>query len=148
LIKRSDLLDFMRQEKHAVQATSASAGPQAAVVGIVVSDAFEIFFDTLDTTRKARNLRLDPKVAFVVGGTGQNAERTVQYQGLVDEPTGADLTRLKQLYFSRFPDGPGRESWEGITYFRARPTWLRYSDYTKAPPLIVEFSAPDLANLR
>lgn len=147
-MKRSDLLDFMRQEKYAVQATSASAGLQAAVVGIVVSDGFEIFFDTLDTTRKARNLRLDPRVAFVVGGTGPKAERTVQYQGLVDEPTGADLTRLKQLYFSRFPDGPSRESWEGITYFRARPTWLRYSDYTKAPPLIVEFSAPDLANLR
>jgi hypothetical protein len=146
-MKRSDLLDFMRHERHAVQATSASAGLQAAVVGIVVSDAFEIFFDTLDTTRKARNLRVDPKVAFVVGGTGPKDERTVQYQGLVDEPTGADLTRLKQLYFSRFPDGPSRESWEGITYFRARPTWLRYSDYTRAPPLIVEFSAPDLANL-
>ena len=147
-MKRSDLLDFMRQEKHAVQATSAAAGPQAAVVGIVVSDVFEIFFDTLDTTRKARNLRVDPRVAFVVGATGPKDERTVQYQGLVDEPTGADLDRLKHLYFSRFPDGPSRESWEGITYFRARPTWLRYSDYTKAPPLIVEFTAPDLANLR
>jgi hypothetical protein len=146
-MKRTDLLDFMRQEKHAVEASSASAGPQAAVVGIVVSDGFEIFFDTLETTRKARNLRLDARVAFVVGGTGQEAARTVQYQGLVDEPVGADLTRLKQLYFSRFPDGPSRESWEGITYFRARPTWLRYSDYTKAPPLIVEFSASDLANL-
>ena len=144
---RSDLLDFMRQEKYAVQATSASAGLQAAVVGIVVSDAFEIFFDTLDTTRKARNLRLDTRIAFVVGGTGPNDERTIQYQGLVDEPTGADLTRLKQLYFSRFPDGPGRESWEGITYFRARPTWLRFSDYSKEPTLIVEFSASDLANL-
>jgi hypothetical protein len=144
---RSDLLDFMRQEKYAVQATSASAGLQAAVVGIVVSDAFEIFFDTLDTTRKARNLRLDPRIAFVVGGTGSKDERTVQCHGLVDEPTGADLTRLKQLYFSRFPDGPGRESWEGITYFRARPTWLRFSDYSREPPLIVEFSASDLANL-
>jgi hypothetical protein len=147
MMKRSDLLDFMRQEKHAVQATSASAGLQAAVVGIVVSDAFEIFFDTLDTSRKARNLRLDPRIAFVVGGTGPKDQRTVQYQGLVDEPTGADLNRLKQLYFSRFPDGPGRESWEGITYFRARPTWLRFSDYTKEPTLIVEFSASELANL-
>jgi uncharacterized protein YhbP (UPF0306 family) len=144
---RSDLLDFMRQEKHVVQATGNSAGPQAAVVGIVVSDAFEIVFDTLDTTRKARNLRLDPRIAFVVGGTGPKDERTVQYQGLVDEPTGAELTRLKQLYFSRFPDGPSRESWDGITYFRARPTWLRFSDYSKEPALIVEFSASDLANL-
>ena len=147
-MKRSDLLDFMRGEKYAVEASSASDGPQAAVVGIAVGDDFEIFFDTVGTTRKALNLRGDPRVAFVVGGTGATDQRTVQYAGVADEPTGVELTRLKRIYFARFPDGPERETWAGITYFRVRPTWLRFSDCSQDPPVIREFTHADLASLR
>ena len=41
-----------------------------------------------------------------------------------------------------------RESWEGITYFCVRPTWLRWSDFKQNPPLIVELTAEQLAALR
>ena len=65
---RDELLAFMRQERYAVQASVSPAGhPQAAIVGVVVSDRFEVFFDTLDTSRKAANLRRNPSVAFVIG---------------------------------------------------------------------------------
>ncbi len=146
-MKRDDLLQQMRSNKHAVEASTGLDGPQAAVVGIVVSDTFEIFFDTLGTTRKAENLRRDPRAAFVVGGTGDNDVRTIQVAGIADEPAGDELARLKALYFARFPDGPSREAWPGITYFRVRPTWLRYSDFSQDPPLIVELSDADLAAL-
>jgi hypothetical protein len=53
----------------------------------------------------------------------------VQYEGIADEPAGADLQRLKDLYFEAFPEGRGRQGWPGITYIRARPIWLRYSDF-------------------
>jgi hypothetical protein len=63
---RSELLQFMRGHLLAVQTSvSPSAAPQAAVVGIVVTDDFEIFFDTLEVTRKMHNLRLNPKIAFI-----------------------------------------------------------------------------------
>ena len=55
------------------------------------------------------------------------------------EPTGAELERLRELYFESFPDGRERQSWRGITYIRARPTWIRYSDFTTDPPAIIEF---------
>jgi hypothetical protein len=45
------------------------------------------------------------------------------------EPAGAELARLKEIYFARFADGPARRKWAGITYIRVRPRWLRYSDY-------------------
>jgi Pyridoxamine 5'-phosphate oxidase len=137
---RGELLQFMRSHLLGVQASVApSAAPQAAVVGMVVSDQFEIFFDTLATTRKVQNLRRSPKIAFVIGGLVKGDERTVQYEGIADEPGGAELERLKQLYFASFPDGPGRQSWPGLTYVRARPVWIRYSDYNKSPPEIIEF---------
>ncbi len=65
----AELLDFMRHHSLAVQASvSGTAAPQAAVVGFVVTDRFELFFDALETTRKVWNLRRIPKIAFVIGG--------------------------------------------------------------------------------
>jgi Pyridoxamine 5'-phosphate oxidase len=141
----SELLQFLRGHSLAVQASvSRSAAPQAAVVGIIVTDDFEVFFDTLDFARKMHNLRRNPHIAFVIGGLAAGDERTVQYEGVADEPVGADLERLKQLYFIRFPDGRQRQTWPGLVYVRARPTWIRYSDYNRTPPEIIEFGSDDL----
>ena len=139
------LLDFLRQHRLAVEASvSAQEWAQAAVVGIAVTDRFEIVFDTLASSRKAVNLRWNPKLAFVIGGLIAGDERTVQYEGIADEPTGVELERIKQAYYSVYPDGRDRLSWPGIMYVRVRPTWLRYNDYNIDPPQIVEFSAEQL----
>ena len=139
------LLQFLRSHKYAVESSvSPSGAPQAAVVGIAVTDGFEIVFDTLATTRKTQNLRRHPRVAFVIGGTQDGDERTVQYEGVVDEPAGAERERLVAVYLDRFPDGRARQQWPGLIYVRARPTWIRYSDYGADPPVIVEFTGSDL----
>jgi general stress protein 26 len=138
---RADVLAFMRGHSLAVQASvSPSNSPQAAVVGFIVTDDFEIFFDTLDSTRKIFNLRENPRVAFVIGGLADGDERTVQYEGLADQPKGVELERLKERYFLRFPDGRDRLSWPGLTYVRARPRWIRFSNFSQSPPEIAEFS--------
>ena len=140
-IDRTGILEFIRAQSLAVQATASLDGaPQAAVVGFAASDEFELVFDTLASTRKARNLRANARVAFVIGGLTAGDERTVQYEGVADEPRGADLAPLQALYFARFPDGPARASWPGITYVRVRPRWIRYSDYNRSPPEIVELT--------
>ncbi|MES1185035.1 MAG: pyridoxamine 5'-phosphate oxidase family protein [Myxococcales bacterium] len=124
---RAELLSFIRRHRYAVQASTAGDGaPQAAVVGIAVTDELELVFDTLGTTRKAQNLRHNPRIALVVGW---DDEQTVQLEGVADEPTGAELERVKQAYFDAFPDGPEREQWPGITYVRVRLAWARYSDF-------------------
>jgi general stress protein 26 len=123
----AELLSFLRRHRYAVQASSAADGaPQAAVIGIAVSDELEIVFDTLATSRKAQHLRRDPRIALVVGW---DEEQTAQLEGRVDEPGGDELRRLKAVYFERFPDGPEREQWPDITYFRVRVSWARYSDF-------------------
>lgn len=144
-MKRAELLAFLRTHKLAVQASvSARSAPQAAVVGIAVTDDLEIVFDTLDTTRKHRNLAKNRRIAFVIGGLTPGDERTVQYEGVADLPRGAELARLKRAYFEVYPDGRDREKWPGISYVRARPRWIRYSDFDKNPPEIVELDAPAL----
>jgi general stress protein 26 len=124
---RLELLSFLRRQRLCVQSSVTGAGaPQAAVVGYAVSDDLEIVFDTLGSTRKAHNLRRDPRSALVIGW---NDDQTVQIEGLADEPVDEDLARLKQIYFAVFPDGVERQTWPGITYFRIRPHWARYSDF-------------------
>ncbi len=141
----AELLIFMREHSLAVQASVSTFGSaQAAAVGIVVTDDFEVFFDTVDESRKVENLRRNPSIAFVIGGTAAGDERTLQYEGVADEPTGAELERLKELYFESFPDGRERQSWPGIAYICARPTWIRYSDFNSDPPEIIEFDRAEL----
>ena len=144
---RADLLAFLRTNRYAVQAsTGPAAGIQAAVVGIAVLDTFEIVFDTLADSRKARNLEENRRIAFVIGGL-QGEEQTVQYEGDADRPAGAELEALREQYFRVFPDGRERLSWRGLIHVRVRPRWLRYSDFSSDPPVIVELTAIDLARL-
>ena len=145
---RAELLAFMRRHSLAIQTSvSATGAPQAAVVGIVVTDDFEIVFDSEATTRKVQNLRQNPRTALIIGGLKRGDERSLQYEGLADEPDGVELERLKESYFAVFPEGRERESWPDLVYVRVRPTWIRYSDYNQAPPEIVEVDRDELAEL-
>ena len=139
------LLTFLRQHRLAVEASvSPSCGAQAAVVGIAVTDRFEVVFDTLESTRKAENLRRNPKLALVIGGVIEGDERTAQYEGIADEPSGMELERIKQAYYGVYPEGPTRLSWPGLMYVRVRPMWIRYCDYNVDPPHVEEFTAEQL----
>jgi hypothetical protein len=118
-----------------VSSLAADGAPQSAVVGIATSEAGEIVFDTLGSSRKARNLRRDPRVSLVVWEN----ERTVQIDGIADEPVGAERDRLREVYFTAYPDGRARLTWPGLTHFRIVPSWARSADFAASPaPLIFE----------
>ena len=137
---RAELLQFLRRYKLAVQASTSSSGaPQAAVIGFAVSDALELVFDTLTSTRKYQNLRQDPRIALVIGW---DDAITAQIEGIADFPEGPELERLQQVYFGPYPDGRDRLAWPGITHVRVRPTWVRLSDFTTDPPRITEQDFP------
>jgi hypothetical protein len=140
-VTRDQILRFLQAQRLGIVASISPAGdPQSAVVGIAVTDRLEIVFDTLSSTRKCENLRRLPKISVVAGW---DQEITVQYEGVADEPSGTELERVKTCYFRAYPDGVDRQRWEGITYFRVRPTWIRYSDFNAGGEM-AEFSAQDL----
>ncbi|HEV2490843.1 MAG TPA: pyridoxamine 5'-phosphate oxidase family protein [Candidatus Acidoferrales bacterium] len=149
-ISRAELVAFLREVPLLTLATLSPEGaPQAALLGVAVSDDLELVLDTLETTRKFRNIRRDPRVAFVFGKAGgykfgEHDERTLQYEGLAEIPAGEELKRAQTLYFGLFPEGRERLKWPHITYIRARPTWIRFSDYNRNPPLIAELGGDDL----
>jgi hypothetical protein len=136
------LLRFMQSHRYAVQSSVHNDGtPQSAVIGVAVSDRGEVVFDTLGTSRKAGNLRAAPAIALVFGSLEPDAARTVQLEGVADEPGGDERERLVNLYCAVFPDGRQRQQWPDLTYFRVTPRWLRYADFSIDPPEIVERDA-------
>ena len=71
-VTRAEILPFMRCHSLAVQASvSVGDARQAAVVGFIVTDDFEVVFDTVDTTRKVANLRRNPRCALVIWRDGE-----------------------------------------------------------------------------
>ena len=80
-IDRQFVGTFLRAQKWGVVSTVSRTGaPQSAVVGIAASEALEVVFDTLSSSRKAANLRANPNVSLVAGGL-DGSDRTVQYAG-------------------------------------------------------------------
>ena len=131
-----EVFQFMNSERLAVLATAGENGqPEAALMGFAVTPELEIIFDTVRSSRKYPNLKKNPRVAWVIGCT---TEVTVQYEGIAEELEGEELARYKQRYFAKFPDGPERQNWPGITYFVVRPKCVRYCDYNPATRRIEE----------
>lgn len=137
---RAEIHAFMTSFRYGVVSSLAPDGsPQSALVGIAVTPDLEIVFDTIRKSRKYPNLIAHPACSFVVGWGG---EQTLQFEGLAEEPQGAELDRVREAYFAVWPDGRDRLSWPGLTHFVVRPRWLRFSDFDQSPPLIVEMSFP------
>jgi general stress protein 26 len=130
------LHDFIRRHRYGVVSSRATDGaPQSALVGIAVAPSLKIYFDTLGTTRKARNLRADPRISIVIGWEN---EQSLQYEGIAFEPKGAELEGLKRIYYAAWPDGPTREAWPQITWFCVRPRWIRFSDFNRVDDAVLE----------
>ena len=132
---------FIDSQQFAVFSTiSAVDGkPQSALVGIAIAPDFEIVFDTVRSSRKYRNLIQNPAASFVIGCAGAV---TVQFEGEARELMGSELASYQAIYFAKWPDGPERLSWPGITYIVVRPHWIRYSDFGARPAVVEELVFP------
>ena len=130
---KQDLVAYLRHAKLATIASLAADGsPQAALVGIGVTDDLQLIFDTSTQSRKHANLLRDPRVAVVVGGPG---EQTLQYEGLAAPvpTTGADGEQMREAYYLSWPDGRARLGWPDLAYWRVSPRWARYTDFDRGP---------------
>lgn len=119
-----------------ISTLAADGRPQAAVVEFAHTPELEIILDTYNTSRKYANLQRDPRAALVIGWDDRV---TVQYEGLAEEPTGAELERCKDIYFAKNPRAKNWEHEPTIAYLKITPTWIRYSDLTTRPWDITEF---------
>jgi pyridoxine/pyridoxamine 5'-phosphate oxidase len=139
MITKSELYTFLHARALGVVSTVSKSGdPEAAVVNIAVTRDLELIFYTLQTNRKCINLRHHPRLAAVIGWQD---EQTVQYEGLAEEVFELQLADCRKIYLERFPESGGRVAWPGVTFFRVRPAWVRYSRYSH-PWKVEELACP------
>jgi hypothetical protein len=131
--KKADLLAFLHSHRLAIVASvSATGSPQAALVGVAVTNELEVIFDTVSTSRKHANLTHDARAAVTWSGPG---EKTVQYEGLAKpvSPIASEDENYRKVYYDAWSDGRNRQSWPNIVYWRIEPIWARYVDYDSSP---------------
>jgi len=139
-LKKSDVFAFVRRCGAGVVSSVAEDGSsQAAYVNLAMTPALELIFYTLESARKCRNLRADPRIAAVISGDN---EQTVQYEGVAAEPLDAALDETKKIFVAERPNLAGLIEWPGLVFFRVRPVWIRFSTYAK-PWQVQEFDFPE-----
>ncbi|MDA8093463.1 MAG: pyridoxamine 5'-phosphate oxidase family protein [Betaproteobacteria bacterium] len=124
----AEAYDFLKQQNLGVISTVSEQGtPEAALVNYGVTENLELILETLQTSRKYKNLYRNPNMAMVVG-TGKEC-LTCQYEGVVSWPTDAALPGLLDIYFAARPEGLLHRGWPDLVYLHVRPTWIRISKY-------------------
>ena len=132
-----EVFDIAKGKRYLVVSTVDESGaPEAALMGFALTQAKEIVFDTLSTSRKAVNLARNPATALVIGW---DDNVSLQIEGVARRPVGEDLATAKAAYFREWPDGRARENWPDIAYVVVQPKWMRYSNYSGIP-VVEEFA--------
>jgi general stress protein 26 len=131
-----EIFNIARRERFLVVSTvNESGAPEGALMGFALTQANEIVFDTLASSRKAANLARNDAAALVIGWEDGIS---LQMEGVARRPAGEDLANAKEAYFRQWPDGRARENWPDIAYIVVHPKWIRYSNYSGVP-VIEEF---------
>lgn len=126
-----ELITFVRDHPWGVVASLGPQGePQAALVGLAVTDRGEVVFDSAPDARKVANIRRDSRAAVVVI---VQDEVTLQCEGSAGFPAGGDRQRCFDAYVSAFPEGRDRAE-DGAVLIRLTPHWARISDFRPTAP--------------
>jgi general stress protein 26 len=109
--------------------------PEAALVGIAVSEELEIIFDTVTSSRKYHNILQNPQVALVIGWDNDVKFLYECYATVLGDD--AEAKSLKEIYFKAYPDGRDRvKTMPGLVHIKVTPRWLLYSNFNQ--PQIIE----------
>lgn len=138
-MEKGKVLDFIKTKKHAVISTySLSQPPEAALIGFGETEDFEIIFGTYKTSKKYKNLKQNNKVAFVIGWDEDYI--TVQYEGVAEELDKSEIEKYVPFYHKKVPGAVTYHSHPNQTYWKVKPTWIRYSDLSEDEEKIYEYT--------
>ncbi|UUT35552.1 pyridoxamine 5'-phosphate oxidase family protein [Microbacterium elymi] len=134
---RGEWVAFVQAAGRGVVATVDAQGhPEAALVGLAVTDDGELVFDSFADARKIVNLRTQPRVAIVIGREGEDV--CVQVEGRADVLSASERDEYGRAYLDRFPGS--RVLDDQLAVVRVVPAWLRRYDARQEPSLVTEQS--------
>ena len=140
---KTRIYEFVKEHHLAVISTvNGQALPEASVVGIFVKklehEDFEIHIATYDSSRKAFNIKRNPRVALVIGW---EHGKTVQIEGVAEEITGLDeKDKVKWEEYPHMPTLAKHIKQEHAVMLKITPKWVKYSNLSTEPWEIEELA--------
>ncbi len=126
--QKQKILEFLKQNKICVLATiSVDGKPEAAVIEYVATDELQLIFNTFTDYRKYKNLKLSGNVAIVIWC----GPVSVQYEGHAIEAHREVEKLCKKLHCEQIKHKTKFSAMSTIRYFKIKPKWIRYSDFSK-----------------
>jgi general stress protein 26 len=111
-----------------VATASPSGKPEAALVGIAVTDRGELVFDTPSGARKVANIERNDRVAVVIGW---DDGVSVQVEGTARVVNDDERAGYERIYASQFPGS--RVTDPSFAVAVLTPNWVRRYDATSDP---------------
>ena len=134
---KTEALAFLKAHKTGVLATISPSGhPRARTIYYACDDSFSIYFVTLIHTRKSDDIKEHERAAFVI--SEEQIPQTLQLEGPITDltetatidPVLSDLTKVLMSNTTYFAPITRFDSAK-ILFFRLKPDWVRWGDFTK-----------------
>jgi general stress protein 26 len=138
-VRREEALSFLVNHDSGVLSTVSKEGkPRSRMVYYTCDDSFNIFFITLESTRKVADLKANPYASFIIAET--DMPRTLQVEGTIHDVTDTETMNPMITSFIRSLSSPERKhgiplehlNAATIKLYRINPSWLRWGDFTFA----------------
>lgn len=132
---RERIKSFLASHKLAVIATNSSTGkaPGSALIAYVEDGKVNLYFQTGKYTRKAKNLKTNPNVSFVIGHNLEGLA-TLQYEGIAAQlKSPSDIKSCKQRFLDK--QSPTTKEYlerPDAIFFKVTPEWISFSDYSRS----------------
>jgi general stress protein 26 len=137
--RRKILAVLQRSQFGVISTNTGGKSPESAVVAISETEDLDIIFGSFNTARKNKNIRENSFVSVVVGWDMEH-KKTVQIEGEAFITTGEEREMLENIHCAK---NKGSSKYRGDSkqeYFRIKPFWIRYSDFSVHPQEVWEVS--------
>jgi nitroimidazol reductase NimA-like FMN-containing flavoprotein (pyridoxamine 5'-phosphate oxidase superfamily) len=135
---KKEVLKFLMSQKVGVLSTISENKPHGTYIYYIADENFDVYFTTVVSTRKHKNISSNMNVAFTVGTI--KPPKTVQIEGPAEVVTDKNIIMaLTALYTevatedNHYPVPLTKLDWgEGVIMYRIRPTRLTWSNFASA----------------
>ncbi|MDP6585418.1 MAG: pyridoxamine 5'-phosphate oxidase family protein, partial [Anaerolineales bacterium] len=129
------IMNMLDEAEFMTIGTSVGGNSSASNV-YFANDGFDIYFFTFNPTRKAEQIRVNPRVQCVVRPDGTEGIRELQIEGIATQVK--DLQEVKKAYrmvlgvteaFKEFMEDEFLKKNNVVGYYKIKPTVIKYVDF-------------------
>lgn len=124
--KKSKVLAFLRAQMLGVVSTIGHQNPESAVVAFGETENLELYFGTSNNSRKYKNIKNNPHIAFVIGWD-DDVHISIQYEGIARELSTEEAKHYIEAFALKNPKTIKFKSYPDQRYFLITPSWIRYT---------------------